>query len=146
MGNVLSTFDNKFNNLTDASDMFKDCELTQPGVSSLTQSAISSCCTASNQLSENYINSYCSIKSNAASAEEVEELQKNINELDFEINKKFDKMQKEISEKLNWQAICLYATWAMIIIIGFMIYFKSFDVSIKVNNPIQNQEVILEHE
>jgi hypothetical protein len=27
-----------------------------------------------------------------------------------------------------------------------MIYFKSFDVSIEVNNPIQNQEVILEHE
>ena len=126
--------------------MFKDCELTQPSVPSLTQSAISSCCTVSNQLSENYTNSCYSIKSNAASAEEVEEVQKNINELDFEINKKFDKMQKEISEKLNWQTICLYATWAMIIIIGFMIYFKSFDVSIKVNNPIQNQEVILEHE
>ena len=66
--------------------------------------------------------------------------------MDLEVNKKFDKMQKEISEKLNWQTICLYITWAMIIVIGFMIYFKSFDILIDVDNPIQNQEIILEHE
>ena len=131
MSNVSSTFDKEFNNLTNCADVFKDCR-----VPNLTQSAISSCCTASNQISQNYTDSCCSIQS------EVEEVQKNINELDFEVNK----MQKEINEKLNWQAICLYLTWAMIIVIGFMIYFKSFDVSIEVNNPIQNQEIILEHE
>jgi hypothetical protein len=142
MSNVLSTFDKEFNNLANGADMFKDC----CWASNSTQSAVSSCCTVSNQISENYNNSCCSIRSNAASVRELEEVQKNINELDFEVNKKFDKMQEEINEKLNWQAICLYLTWAMIIVIGFMIYFKSFDVSIEVNNPIQNQEVILEHE
>lgn len=142
MSNVSSTFDKEFNNLTNGADMFKNCEF----VSNSTQDTINSCCTASNQLLENYTNSCCSIRSNAASIKDVEEVQKNINELDFEINKKFDKMQEEINEKLNWQAICLYLTWAMIIVIGFMIYFKSFDVSIEVNNPIQNQEIILEHE
>lgn len=131
MSKVSSTFDKEFNNLSNGADMFKNCEWVS---------------NASNQLSENYTNSCCSIRSNAASIREVEEVQKNINELDFEINKKFDKMQEEISEKLNWQAICLYLTWAMIIVIGFMIYFKSFDVSVEVNNPIQNQEIILEHE
>ena len=142
MSNVSSTFDKEFNNLANGADMFKDCEWVPP----LTQSAVSSCCTTSNQILQNYSDSCCSIRSNAASINDVEEVQKNINELDFEINKKFDKMQEEISEKLNWQAICLYLTWAMIIVIGFMIYFKSFDVSVEVNNPIQNQEVILEHE
>ena len=142
MSNVSSTFDKEFKNLANGADMFRNCEF----VSNSTQSAISSCCTTSNQLRQSYDNSCCSIRSNAASIKEVEEVQRNINELDFEINKKFDKMQEEISEKLNWQAICLYLTWAMIIVIGFMIYFKSFDVSVEVNNPIQNQEVILEHE
>ena len=141
MGNVSSTFDKEFKNLANGADMFKDCWAL-----SSTQSAVSSCCTTSNQISQNYNNSCCSIRSNAASIREVEEVQKNINELNFEVNKKFDKMQEEISEKLNWQAICLYLTWAMIIVIGFMIYFKSFDVSVEVNNPIPNQEVILEHE
>lgn len=145
MSNVASTFDKEFNNLSNGADMFKNCEWVS-NASNSTQDAVSSCCTTSNQLLENYTNSCCSIRSNAASIEEVEEVQKNINELDFEINKKFDKMQEEISEKLNWQAICLYLTWAMIIVIGFMIYFKSFDVSVEVNNPIQNQEIILEHE
>lgn len=145
MSNVSSTFDKEFNNLSNGADMFKNCEWVSKASNS-TQDAVSSCCTTSNQLLENYTNSCCSIRSNAASIEEVEEVQKNINELDFEINKKFDKMQEEISEKLNWQAICLYLTWAMIIVIGFMIYFKSFDVSVEVNNPIQNQEIILEHE
>ena len=142
MGNVSSTFDKEFKNLTNGADMFRNCEF----LGNSTQSAISSCCTTSNQFRQSYDNSCCSIRSNAASIKEVEEVQKNINELDFEINKKFDKMQEEISEKLNWQAICLYLTWAMIIVIGFMIYFKSFDVSVEVNNPIQNQEIILEHE
>ena len=142
MGNVSSTFDKEFKNLANGADMFRNCEF----VSNSTQSAISSCCTASNQFSQTYNDSCCSIQSNAASIREVEEVQKNINELDLEINKKFDKMQEEISEKLNWQTICLYLTWAMLIVIGFMIYFKSFDVSVEVNNPIQNQEVILEHE
>lgn len=142
MSNVSSTFDKEFNNLANGADMFKGCEW----VSNSTQSAVSSCCTASNSILQNYSDSCCSIRSNAASINDVEEVQKNINELDFEINKKFDKMQEEISEKLNWQAICLYLTWAMIIVIGFMIYFKSFDVSVEVNNPIQNQEIILEHE
>ena len=32
----------------------------------------------------------------------------------------------------------------MLAIIGLMIFFKSFDVSIDVNNPIENQEIILE--
>ena len=142
MSNVSSTFDKEFKNLANGADMFKNCEF----VSNSTQSAISSCCTASNQFRQSYDNSCCSIRSNAASIKEVEEVQKNINELEFEIDKKFDKMQEEINEKLNWQAICLYLTWAMIIVIGFMIYFKSFDVSVEVNNPIQNQEIILEHE
>jgi hypothetical protein len=141
MSNVSSTFDKEFNNLANGADMFKDCWALGSS-----QSAVSSCCTTSNQISQNYNDNCCSIRSNAASIREVEEVQKNINELDFEVNKKFDKMQKEISEKLNWQAICLYLTWAMIIVIGFMIYFKSFDVSVEVNNPIQNQEIILEHE
>ena len=142
MGNVSSTFDKEFKNLANGADMFRNCEF----VSNSAQSAVSSCCTTSNQLRQSYDNSCCSIRSNAASIREVEEVQKNINELDFEVNKKLDKMQEEISEKLNWQAICLYLTWAMIIVIGFMIYFKSFDVSVEVNNPIQNQEIILEHE
>lgn len=142
MSNVSSTFDKEFNNLANGADMFKGCEW----VPASTQSAVSSCFTASNQISQNYNDNCCSIRSNAASIKEVEEVQKNINELDFELNKKFDKMQEEINEKLNWQAICLYLTWAMIIVIGFMIYFKSFDVSVEVNNPIQNQEIILEHE
>lgn len=159
MSNVASTFDKEFNNLSNGAGMFRNCEWVSNTSNSI-QDAVSSCCTASNstqdavsswctgynQLAENYTNSCCSIRSNAASVREVEEVQKNINELDFEINKKFDKMQEEISEKLNWQAICLYLTWAMIIVIGFMIYFKSFDVSVEVNNPIQNQEIILEHE
>ena len=142
MSNVSSTFDKEFKNLVNGADMFENCEW----VPNLTQSAVSSCCTASNQILQNYNDSCCSIRSNAASIREVEEVQKSINELDFEVNKKFDKMQEEINEKLNWQAICLYLTWAMIIVIGFMIYFKSFDVSVEVNNPIQNQEIILEHE
>ena len=142
MGNVSSTFDKEFKNLANGADMFENCEW-EPY---LTQSAISSCCATSNQLKQSYDNSCCSIRSNAASIREVEEVQKNINELDFEVNKKLDKMQEEISEKLNWQGICLYLTWAMIIVIGFMIYFKSFDVFVEVNNPIQNQEIILEHE
>lgn len=142
MSNVSSTFDKEFKDLANGADMFRNCEF----VSNSTQSAVSSCCMASNQLSQSYNDNCCSIRSNAASINDVEEVQKNINELDFEINKKFDKMQEEISEKLNWQAICLYLTWAMIIVIGFMIYFKSFDVSVEVNNPIQNQEIILEHE
>ena len=123
-------------------DLFKNWEW----MLNSTQDAINSCCATSNQISQNYTNSCSSIRSNAASIREVEEVQKNINELDFEVNKKFDKMQEEINEKLNWQAICLYLTWTMIIVIGFMIYFKSFDVSVEVNNPIQNQEIILEHE
>ena len=145
MSNVSSTFDKEFNNLSNGTDMFRNCEWVS-NASNSTQDAVRSCCTASNQLSENYTNSCCSIRSNAASVREVEEVQKNINELNFEVNKKIDKMQEEINEKLNWQAICLYLTWAMIIVIGFMIYFKSFDVSVEVNNPIQNQEIILEHE
>ena len=137
MSNVSSTFDKEFNNLANGADMFKDCWIRDS-----TQSAVNSYCTTSNQLRQSYDNSCCSIRSNAASIREVEEVQKNISELDFEVNK----MQKEINEKLNWQATCLYLTWAMIIVIGFMICFKSFDVSVEVNNPIQNQEVILEHE
>lgn len=141
MANVFSTFNKEFSKLSNGMDMFKNC-----CIANSTQSPISSCCITSNQISENYNDSCCSIRSNAASIRDVEEVQKNINELDFEVNKKFDKMQEEINEKLNWHAICLYLTWAMIIVIGFMIYFKSFDVSVEVNNPIQNQEIILEHE
>ena len=116
-------------------------DISKEHLSGVTLSSASSCCTASNLFSENYTDSCCSIRSNAASVREVEEVQKNVDELDFEVNK----MQEEINEKLNWQTICLYITWAMIIVIGFMIYFKSFDVLIDVNNPIQNQEIILEH-
>ena len=137
MGNVSSTFDKEFNNFVNGADMFKDC----CWASNSTQSAVSSCCTTSNQISQNYINSCCSIRSNAASINEVEEVQKNINELNFEVNKKFDKMQEEISEKLNWQAICLYLTWAMLIILGFMIFFKSFDVTISIKNPAEGQTI-----
>lgn len=103
-----------------------------------------------NEVSSNYTNSCCSIRPNAVSVDELENLTKKVDKLELELNKKIEteneKMNKEINEKLNWQTFCLYLTWAMIIVLGFMIYFKSFDVSIEVNNPIQNQEVILEHE
>ena len=103
-----------------------------------------------NEVSNNYTNSCCSIRTNAVSVNELENLAKKVDELELDLNKKIEteneKMNKEINEKLNWQAICLYLTWAMLIVLGFMICFKSFDVSIKVNNPIQNQEIILERE
>lgn len=83
-----------------------------------------------------------SVHSNIATIKDVEESQKKINDLELGLNK----MQEEINEKLSWQTICLYLTWAMIIVIGFMICFKSFDVSIEVNNPVQNQEVILKQQ
>ena len=106
-------------------------------------------CCFTNELSNNYTNSCCSIRPNAVSVGELENLTKKVDELEVELNKNIEteneKMNKEINEKLNWQTFCLYLTWAMIIVLGFMIYFKSFDVSIEVNNPIQNQEVILEH-
>lgn len=104
----------------------------------------------SNELSNNYTNSCCSIRPNAVSVSELKNLTKNVDKLELELNKKIEimneKMNKEINEKLNWQAICLYLTWAMLIVLGFMICFKSFDISVEVNNPIQNQEVILKHE
>jgi hypothetical protein len=103
-----------------------------------------------NAVSNNYTNSCHSIRPNAVSVGELENLTKKVDELELDLNKKIEtmgeEMNKEINEKLNWQAICLYLTWAMLIVLGFMICFKSFDVSIEVNNPIQNQEVILEHE
>ena len=77
MSNVSSTFDKEFNNLANGADMFKDCEW----VPALTQSAVSSCCTASNQISQSYNDNCCSIRSNAASIKDVEEVQKNINSL-----------------------------------------------------------------
>lgn len=104
----------------------------------------------SNKISNNFTNSCCSIRPNVVSVGEFENLSKNIDKLESEFNEKIEtmveEMNKEINEKLNWQAICLYLTWAMLIVLGFMIYFKSFDVSVEVNNPIQNQEIILEHE
>lgn len=50
----------------------------------------------------------------------------------------------KLSETISWMQIQHYITWLMLAIIGFMIFFKSFDVSIDVNNPIENQEIILE--
>ena len=50
----------------------------------------------------------------------------------------------KLSETVSWMQIQHYITWLMLAIIGFMIFFKSFDVSIDVNNPIENQEIILE--
>lgn len=100
--------------------------------------------------SDNFTNCCCSIRPNAVSVSELENLTKNVDKLELELNKKIEtmneKMNKEINEKLNWQTICLYLTWAMLIVLGFMICFKSFDISVEVNNPIQNQEVILKHE
>lgn len=102
-----------------------------------------------NEVSSNYTNSCCSIRHNAVSVDELEKLTKNIDKLESDLNKKIEtttkEMNKEINEKLNWQTICLYLTWVMLIVLGFMICFKSFDVSVEVNNPIPNQEVILEH-
>ena len=103
--------------------------------------------------SNNFTNNCCSIRSNAVSINELENLTKRIDKLELDLNKKIEttaekmnREMKEIDEKLNWQTICLYLTWGMLIVLGFMICFKSFDVSIEVNNPIPNQEVILEHE
>lgn len=50
----------------------------------------------------------------------------------------------KLSETVSWMQIQHYITWLMLAIIGLMIFFKSFDVSIDVNNPIENQEIILE--
>lgn len=50
----------------------------------------------------------------------------------------------KLSETLSWIQIQHYITWLMLAIIGLMIFFKSFDVSIDINNPIENQEIILE--
>ena len=82
MSNVASTFDKEFNNLSNGADMFRNCEWVS-NASNSTQDAVSSCCTASSQLSENYTNSCCSVRSNVASVKEVEEVQKNINVMSF---------------------------------------------------------------
>lgn len=58
----------------------------------------------------------------------------------YEVEEKVTK----ISETVSWVQIQHYITWLMLAIIGLMIFFKSFDVSINVNNPIENQEIILE--
>lgn len=58
----------------------------------------------------------------------------------YEVEKKVVKL----SETVSWMQIQHYITWLMLAIIGLMIFFKSFDVSIDVNNPIENQEIILE--
>lgn len=50
----------------------------------------------------------------------------------------------KLSESVSWMQIQSYITWLMLAIIGLMIFFKSFDVSVNVNNPIENQEIILE--
>lgn len=50
----------------------------------------------------------------------------------------------KLSETISWVQIQHYITWLMLIIIGLMIFFKSFDLSIDINNPIENQEIILE--
>ena len=50
----------------------------------------------------------------------------------------------KLSETVSWMQIQHYITWLMLVIIGLMIFFKSFDVFIDVNNPIENQEIILE--
>lgn len=81
-------------------------------------------------------------KNNINAVEAITTLEDTIRHIEQETKN----MKKEINEKLNWQAICLYLTWAMLIVLGFMICFKSFDISVEVNNPIQNQEVILKHE
>lgn len=58
----------------------------------------------------------------------------------YEVEEKVTK----ISEAVSWMQIQHYITWLMLAIIGLMIFFKSFDVSINVNNPIENQQIILE--
>lgn len=58
----------------------------------------------------------------------------------YEVEEKVAKL----SETVSWTQIQHYITWLMLAIIGLMIFFKSFDVSIDVNNPIENQEIILE--
>lgn len=58
----------------------------------------------------------------------------------YEVEEKVAKL----SETVSWAQIQHYITWLMLAIIGLMIFFKSFDVSIDVNNPIENQEIILE--
>lgn len=50
----------------------------------------------------------------------------------------------KLSETISWVQIQHYITWLMLIIIGLMIFLKSFDLSIDINNPIENQEIILE--
>lgn len=49
-----------------------------------------------------------------------------------------------LSETVSGVQIQSYITWLILAIIGLMIFFKSFDVSININNPIENQEIILE--
>lgn len=58
----------------------------------------------------------------------------------YEVEEKVTKL----SETVSWIQIQHYITWLMLAIIGLMVFFKSFDVSIDVNNPIENQEIILE--
>ena len=127
--------------------MFENCVPLKDYKAEMTNEIRDMCCDSCIAVANNFSNSYCSVASNAASKEDlidaIKAVETDIKYQDKEIEKLSEEM-KSFKNNVSWQTICLYVTWAMLIVIGFMIYFKSFDVSVEVNNPIQNQEVILE--
>ena len=141
--------------VSSAAGMFENCVPLKDYKSEMTNEIKDICCASTACTSDRFrfTDTCCQISSNAASKEDVkkevmnfaEAVASDVEGLSNDIDKVSDEV-KAIKDNMNWQAICLYLTWAMIIVIGFMIYFKSFDVSVEVNNPIQNQEIILEHE
>ena len=121
---------------------------------------------ASNSISETATNCSGTITSNVYTKKEVDEKMSNVTktfekDLETAIAKillkdienthsvkasvyEVEEKVTKLSETVSWMQIQHYITWLMLVIIGFMIFFKSFDVSIDVNNPIENQEIILE--
>lgn len=55
----------------------------------------------------------------------------------YNVEEKVDK----ISQNISWIQIQQYTTWLMLVVIGFMIFFKSFDISIDIKNPDPEQVI-----
>lgn len=130
------------------------------------QASDTAVCTTSNSISQAAINYSESITSNVYTKNEIDDKMSEVyktfeKELETATTKiqlkdienthsvkssvyEVEEKVVKLSETVSWMQIQHYITWLMLAIIGLMIFFKSFDVSINVNNPIENQEIILE--
>lgn len=159
------TFANRYKKMTQK-------DVTDAIINSCTNSTCScqasdvATCSTSNSISQAAANCSGTITSNAYTKKEVDEKMSNVTktfekELEAATVKiqlkdienthsvkssvyKVEEKVVKLSETVSWTQIQHYITWLMLAIIGLMIFFKSFDVSIDVNNPIENQEIILE--